>query len=252
MTPARGVAWVTGAGKGIGRALCARLAGDGWIVAASARSQGDLDTLAAEHAPGAVRAFPLDVTDSAATERTIDEIENRCGPIERAVLNAGTYIPTGVTPFDPEIFRAQFAVNVFGAVNGLAALLPRFIARRRGHIAIVASVAGYRGLPGAAAYGATKAALINMCEALKVELEPFGISVSVICPGFVKTPLTDKNTFPMPFLISATEAAGYIARGLDARRFEIAFPGIFAIIMKTLRLMPNRLFFLIARRMRRR
>jgi short-subunit dehydrogenase len=122
-------------------------------------------------------------------------------------------------------------------------------ARRRGRIAVVASLAGYRGLPSAAAYGATKAALINMCEALFPDLAKDGIRLSLVNPGFVSTPLTDKNDFPMPFLISAEAAARCIAGGLETGRFEIAFPWRFAWIMKCLRLLPARLLFLITRRM---
>lgn len=248
MTEGRRVAWVTGAGTGIGRALALRLARDGWVVAVSARTEADLVALSNEASN--IHAFPLDVTDSVRTEDVVNAIEGRLGPVDLAVLNAGTYIPTSVAPFAPEAFRRQFDVNVMGAVNGLAALVPRLIARGRGHVAVVASVAGYRGLPAAAAYGATKAALINMCEALRTELEPHGVAVSVICPGFVKTPLTDKNTFPMPFLISAEEASDYIVRGLNAGRFHIAFPPLFAAIMKTLRILPDLLFFTVARRLR--
>lgn len=243
------VAWITGAGKGIGRALALRLANDGWTVAASARTANDLARLATEHPR--IHAFPLDVTDAAASERVLLAITERLGPIELAVLNAGTYIPTGVTPFDAAAFEEQFRVNVAGVVTGLSLLLPQFVARKNGHIAVMSSVAGYRGLPGAAAYGGTKAALINMCEALKVELEPHGVAVSVICPGFVETPLTARNDFPMPFLISADEAAGHIVKGLAAGRFRIAFPPLFAALMRLLRLVPDRLFFAAARRMRR-
>lgn len=251
MTAPLRIAWVTGAGKGIGRALAVRLAGDGWTVAASARTAADLHDLADQVPGGAIRPFPLDVTDPLATRKVIAAIETEVGPIGLAVLNAGTYIPTAVAPFSAEAFRAQLEVNVMGAVHALAELVPRFIERKSGHVGVMASVAGYRGLPSAAAYGASKAALINMCEALKVELEPHGVKISVICPGFVRTPLTDRNTFPMPFLISADEASEHIVRGLASGRFEIAFPLLFAVIMKTLRILPNRLFFAIARRMRR-
>lgn len=244
------IAWITGAGKGIGRALALRLARDGWMIAASARTASDLEELTASAPSGALHPFVLDVTDSAATQAAVAEIERRLGAIDLVVLNAGTYVPTDVTPFNPEAFRVQFEVNVMGVVYGLSAIMPIFVARGRGHIAVMSSVAGYRGLPAAAAYGATKAALINMCESMKTELEPHGVTVSVICPGFVKTPLTDKNTFPMPFLIEADAAADYIVRGLAARKFEIAFPPLFALIMKTLKILPNALFFALSRRMR--
>jgi len=247
---ARRIAWVTGAGKGIGRALALRLAAEGWTVAVSARTTADLETLVAA-SPAALHAFPLDVTDDAATAKILAAIETQLGPVDLAVLNAGAYVPTGVAPFNASAFRHQFQVNIGGTVNGLGHLIPRFIDRKRGHLAVVASVAGYRGLPGAAAYGGTKAALINMCEALRTELAPHGVRISVINPGFVKTPLTDRNTFPMPFLISAEDAARFITRGLATGRFEIAFPPVFAAIMKLLRLLPNGLFFAVARRLRR-
>jgi len=134
-------------------------------------------------------------------------------------------------------------------VNGLSHIMPRFISRGRGHIAVVASVAGYRGLPTSAAYGATKAGLINMCEALKPELERHGVRLTLINPGFVETPLTDKNDFPMPFLISVDEAVNHIVRGLQSSRFETAFPRRFAFLMKILRILPDRLFFFVTRRM---
>jgi short-subunit dehydrogenase len=134
-------------------------------------------------------------------------------------------------------------------VNGLAPIMKVFSTRRNGHIAIVASLAGYRGLPGAIAYGATKAALINMCEALKPDLERVGVKLSLINPGFVETPLTEKNDFPMPFLIPVEEAVAHIVRGLDMPRFETTFPRRFAFLMKALRVMPDRLFFALTRRM---
>ena len=136
-----------------------------------------------------------------------------------------------------------------GTVNGLAQLLPRFIGRQSGHIAVVASVAGYRGLPTSAGYGATKAGLINMCEALKPEMERHNLRMTLINPGFVKTPLTDRNAFPMPFLISFDKAVDYIVRGLDGGAFEIAFPRRFALLMKLLRILPNRMLFVLTRRM---
>ena len=249
MSSERPVAWITGAGKGIGRALARRLANEGWTIAVSARTGEDLEALAREF-PDRVYPYVLDVTDSSETQAVIARIEQQLGAVSLAVLNAGTYIPTDVHPLNPRTFRTQFEVNFMGTVNGLAEIVPRFIARRSGHIAVMASVAGYRGLPHAAAYGATKAAIINMCEAMSVELEQYGVDMSVICPGFVKTPLTDKNAFPMPFIISAEDAADYIFRGLNSRRFEIAFPPLFAMMMKILRILPYRAFFAIARRIR--
>lgn len=243
------VAWVTGAGTGIGRELARRLSCEGWTVAVSARTEGDLVSLAAQCAPGRIVPMPLDVTDLAATAHTVKAIEEQCGPIDLAVLNAGTHTPMGAGDFSVETVRNLMETNLMGSVNGLSHLLPRFIGRGAGHIAVVASVAGYRGLPSAAAYGASKAALINMCEALRPELDGHGVRLTLINPGFVDTPLTSRNDFPMPFLISADKAVEYIVRGLNGNAFEITFPRRFAALMKILRILPDRLFFALTRRM---
>ena len=247
--PAGRIAWITGAGKGIGRALAIRLAGDGWTVAASARTTGDLAALASSDPSGRIHAFPLDVTAPAAVENAVARIEADLGAIELAVLNAGTHVPVTAETFSVQTFRDLVEVNLMGQVHCLAALLPRVLARRSGHIAVVASLAGYRGLPTAAAYGATKAGLIAMCEALRPDLAGHGVRLTLINPGFVKTPLTDRNRFPMPFLITAEDAADRIVRGLGGSAFEIAFPWRFAVVMKLLRILPARLFFFVSRRM---
>jgi len=251
MTNAAGekVVWITGAGRGIGRALAKRLAEAGWIVAASARSEEDLTSLAAECPPGRIHGFPLDVTDLSRTETTVEGIETQLGKLDLAILNAGTHIPVTVEGFSAAPFRRLMETNLMGPVNGLAQLIPRFVERRGGHIAVVASVAGYRGLPTAAAYGASKAGVINLCEALKPELERHGVRLTLINPGFVETSLTAKNDFPMPFLISVDKAVDRILHGLERSAFEIAFPGRFAFLMKLLRILPDRLFFAITRRM---
>lgn len=245
------VVWITGAGKGIGRALALKCAAEGDTVAASARTAADLESLAmeAESLPGRVRPFPLDVTDSPGVAARITEIENALGLIDIAVLNAGTHIPTPLSDFSPAAIRSLFDVNVMGTVNCLAALTVKREIRRGCRIVVVASLAGYRGLPLASAYGATKAALINMCESLKPELENFGINLQLVNPGFVKTPLTDRNAFPMPFLISAEDAAARIFKAFGSARFETTFPRRFAFIMKILRLLPDGLYFQITRRM---
>jgi len=246
------IAWVAGAGKGIGRAVARRLALEGWVVAVSARTTADLASLATECRTGSIHPYPLDVTDKAATGETLALIEKELGELDLVILNAGTHSPMPAEDFSVETFRFLTETNLMGPVNGLACIIPRFIERKRGHIAVVASLAGYRGLPTAAAYGATKAAVINMCEALKPELEAHGVRISLINPGFVETPLTDRNDFPMPFLISAEAAAERILRGLRRGQFEIAFPWRFAMLMKLLRLLPNGLFFALTRRMVRR
>ncbi len=242
--------WITGAGKGIGRATALRFAAAGWHVAASARTLSDLESLqAAGTGPGTIRPFVLDITDEAMVEDVLGRVEASTGPLDIALLNAGTHEATPLAQFSSAKVRQLLEVNVMGTVNCLTAILPHFCARRSGRIAVVASLAGYRGLPTAAAYGASKAALINLCEALRPEVERAGVGLHLINPGFVETPLTQRNSFPMPCLIPAEVAAERIFAGLQRDRFEIAFPLRFALAMKLLRLLPDRLFFALTRRM---
>jgi len=244
--------WITGAGKGIGRAVAWEYATRGWTVAVSARTAQDLDDLAHQatlaQLPGRIVPFRADVTDQDAVKQVFKAIEQDLGPLDQVIFNAGTHIPNDVQNFNVAPFRTIMEINFMGAVNGLSAVVPMFAARRAGHIAVVASLAGYSGLPRASAYGASKAALINMCEALKPELEAAGVTLSVINPGFVRTPLTDKNDFPMPFLIDATLAARYIYNGMTARKFEIAFPLPFVLMLKVLRMLPYRLYFAVVKK----
>ena len=247
--PTHPVAWITGAGKGIGRGLAKRLAQDGWTVCASARTATDLESLAAECPVGHLHPHVLDITDASATRAVLKAIEGEWGPPDLAILNAGTHIPVTAADLDAEPFLRLMETNVMGTVYGMTNLLPIMQRRGSGHIAVVSSLAGYRGLPTSAAYGASKAALINMCEALRPELDAMGIKLQVINPGFVKTPLTDQNDFEMPFLVSVDKAIQQIMRGLASDSFEVAFPHRFAFIMKVLRILPDRLFFAVTRRM---
>ncbi len=244
-----GIAWVTGASSGIGKALSLALAKRGWTVIASARSRPKLDLLAASaSANGRIIPLPVDTTDADAVAAVVRDIARDHGPIDLAILNAGTHRPITVDSFDREAFATLVNTNLLGTVNCLAALLPQFIERRGGEIAIVASMTGYRGLPTASAYGATKAALINMCEALRPELELHEVSLRLINPGFIDTPLTRLNPFKMPFLISADAGAEAMIRGLHSRRFEITTPRRMAFVMKLLRIMPSWLYLAVARR----
>jgi NAD(P)-dependent dehydrogenase (short-subunit alcohol dehydrogenase family) len=241
-------AWLTGASTGIGRAVALRLAAEGWRVAASARNAEALAVLAAEVPPGAIAPYPLDVTDRDACMACAERIEQELGPLDLAIFNAGAHQPMPATEFSSATLRALLEINVMGTAHGLEAVLPRLIARRSGRVMIVASLAGYRGLPTAAAYGASKATLINMAEALRPELAGLGVVLQVVNPGFVRTPMTAQNRFSMPFLITAEEAAAAIVRGLQSDRFEITFPAPFAWFMKLVRLIPNRIYFHLTRR----
>jgi short-subunit dehydrogenase len=169
------------------------------------------------------------------------------GPLDLVILNAGTHTPLTARQFDVATVRQIMETNFMGTVNPLAAVLPRFIERRRGQIAVVASIAGYRGLPSASAYGASKSALITMCEALKPELDHYGVKLTLINPGFVKTPLTDRNTFEMPFLMDVDAAARRIVAGLKSKRFEVTFPKRFTWGLKIARCLPYSLYFALTR-----
>ncbi len=250
--PKGGVAWITGASQGIGRATALELATRGWRVAASARNSEALQQLARDSmATGNQRIsiFPLDVRKSVACEQVVEQITESLGPIDLAVLNAGTHRPMKASEFEVNAVRSLIELNLMGTVNGLAPLLRQMRQRGTGRIGVVASLSGYRGLPTASAYGATKAALINLCEALRLDLTGSGVRVQVVNPGFVKTPLTDRNDFAMPDLISAEGAAGYIADGLETDRFEIRFPPRFACLMGLIRHLPYSLYFPLIRRM---
>jgi short-subunit dehydrogenase len=239
------LAWITGASTGIGRELARQLATKGVRVAASARSADKLADLARSSA--LIASFPVDVTDTTAMRAAAKAIEEAHGPIDLAIFSAGTWAPSTADKLDAEAIARTSAVNYQGVVNGIDAVLARMIARSDGHIAIVGSVAGYRGLPRAAAYGPTKAALINLAETLACELPKHGVTVSLVNPGFVATPMTAVNKFPMPFIVPVERAAESIIRGLERRKFEIAFPWQLVAITKLARLLPYPLFFWLVR-----
>lgn len=233
--------WITGASTGIGRELALSFARDGFKVAASARSADKLADLAAASAN--IKAYPLDVLNAADAANTADRIERDIGPIGLAIFNAGVWYPMTASTYDLENVKASMDVNYLGVTNALAPVMRAMIGRGCGHLAIVSSVAGFRGLPKGAAYGPTKAALINLAECLYADLKLKGVAMTVINPGFVATPMTSVNTFPMPFIVTVEEAVRAIRSGLDAGRFEVVFPGRMALMMKTLRILPYRVFF---------
>lgn len=248
-TPADGAVWVTGASSGIGEHVALRLAAQGWTVLASARRADALAALAAcATGAGRIVPVPLDVTDLDAVRRTVAEMEQAHGPIATLVLNAGTFAPDSAAKLSAERYRQTVEVNLMGVVNCLDAALPGLIARRKGHVVIVSSVAGYRGLPRSLAYGPTKAALINLAESLYLDLERYGVRVQLVNPGFIKTPLTDKNDFPMPFLMPVEEAADRMVAEMRGEGFEITFPRRFTFMLQRLRCLPYPLYFALTRK----
>ncbi|MBO6784521.1 MAG: SDR family NAD(P)-dependent oxidoreductase [Alphaproteobacteria bacterium] len=242
--------WITGASRGIGAEVARQLARAGWTVAVSARSDDELAELVGEANAlnGEIHAYPLDITDAEACVRVFADIEGAHGPLDTVLLNAGTHEPIDGTAFSVEPVRKLVEINLMGTVHCLAPVIERFVARTSGKIAVVSSVAGYRGLPTSSGYGATKAGLINMCEALRPELEMAGVTICCVTPGFVRTPLTDKNPFPMPFLMEVEDAAARIVRGLERDAFEITFPRRFTYMLKVLRMLPYALYFALTRR----
>ena len=235
--------WITGASTGIGREVALQLAARGVTVAVSARSAEKLEGMGEN-----IKPYPLDVTDAAAVAKTIAQIEAELGPIDLALMGAGAYAPIAMDQIKPELFASIMNVNYMGVVNAVAALVPIMRQRGRGHIAWIASVSGYRGLPKASAYGPTKAALINLAESLKPQLGALGLTVSVVNPGFVETPMTKANDFPMPFLMTPQDAARRTIDGLAKGKFEVAYPTRFVAILKFARLLPYAIYFWLIKR----
>jgi NAD(P)-dependent dehydrogenase (short-subunit alcohol dehydrogenase family) len=251
VSPRDGVAWITGASSGIGKGVALELARRGWTVAISARRQSELEAVALEAAdlPGRIVAHPCDVTDANAVKAAHALIERTHGPVALAFFNAGIAPYIRAPDIDVTAFRQVVDVNIMGVVHGLSAVMPGMAARRKGQIAVNASIAGYGGLPKSAAYGATKAAMINMCEALKFDCDPLGIILQLVNPGFVETPLTGKNDFPMPFLMKNEDAARRVCDGFEKGGFEITFPRRFAYMLKAVNLLPYGLYFAVVGRM---
>lgn len=251
--PEDGIVWITGASSGIGRALALHLAGLGYRVAVTARSHDALYELQREAGPlaGQIIVLEGDVTAPADMERVVASIEYDHGPLALAVLNAGVWTPVRGHELHRADFEKTFAVNLLGVVNCLLPATEAMKKRGEGHLAIVSSVTGYGGLPSSAAYGATKAALINMAESLKFDFDRMNIKLQVINPGFVETAATAKNDFTMPAIMPAEKAAHKIAEGLERDGFEITFPKRFTFLMKLLRFLPYGLYFPAVRRITR-
>ena len=233
--------FITGASSGIGAALAETLLARGETVTALARREDRLKSLTPGR--GTLHVAACDVTDAAALSAAVKAAHKAQGPIDCAILNAGMYEPQDGTKIDPAVYARHMDVNYMGVVNALPALVDGMLAQGRGQIAIVSSVAGWRGLPKAAAYGPTKAALISLAESLTFDLAPRGIDVKVICPGFVETESTAVNDYDMPGLLSPDAAAREIISGLRSRDFVIQFPKSFTRKMGWLRWLPDRTFF---------
>lgn len=238
--------WIIGASTGIGEALAKQFDQYGARCMVSARSKDKLENLA-KNLNKAV-PYSVDITKAETLEKAFNELMKQWGGIDLIVIMAGTYNEMAVKDFDLEKVKKQIDVNLVGTMNVLDKTLPTFLKQKAGHICLVSSVAGFRGLPNSLAYGPTKAALINLAEGLYLELKPLNVGVSVVTPGFVDTPLTKQNTFPMPCLITANKAAQHILSGLSRGIFEIHFPKKFTLVLKCLRILPHTLYFAAVQR----
>ena len=234
--------WITGASSGIGKALALKFAKEGWQVAASARRENLLIEIS--NLNKNIFPFPLDVTDPENCKKVFDKVKQEFKEIDISVFSTGIHDPESEKKLNLNSIRKIMEVNFFGTINSINAVYDYYKEKKNGQISIVSSVAGYRGLPDAGAYCASKSALTSFTESLHFDLKKSNVKVSLISPGFIKTPMTDQNNFPMPMIKSPEFAAEQIYNGLIKKNsFEIHFPKTFTFLMKLLRILPNGLYF---------
>ena len=240
--------WITGASSGIGKALAIKFANEGWQVAASARREDLLNKIAESNEN--ISSFPLDVTDSEKCKHVFEQIKNKLKSIDICFFSTGTWDPKKEKEIDINQMKKVMNVNFFGTLNCIKAVEKYFREKKSGHISIVSSIAGYRGLPNSTGYGASKAALNNLAESLYFDFGRNNVRVSLVSPGFIKTQMTDKNDFKMPFLKTAEYAADKIYKGLiNDSSFEIDFPKELTLILKFLKILPDSLYFKIIKKL---
>ena len=236
------VIWITGASSGIGKAVATKFAKNGWIVAASARRENLLNEL--KEINENIYPFPLDVTDIDKCKLVASSIINQFKNIDVCLFGTGMHDPKSEKKFNLEKVREIMEVNYFGTMNSINSIYDYFSEKKNGQISIISSVAGYRGLPAAGAYCASKAALTSFAESLNFDMQMKNVRVSLVSPGFIKTPMTDQNDFPMPMIKSPEFAANEIYKGLTVKRgFEIHFPKAFTYFLKFLQILPSGIYF---------
>ena len=236
------VIWITGASSGIGKALALKFASQGWEVAISARRENLLNEISESNEN--IKSFPLDVTDKVKCKEVFDQIKNHYGDIDICFFSTGTWNPKTEKDIDLEQIENVFKVNFFGTVNSIKAVEQHFKNKMDGIITIVSSIAGYRGLPNSTGYGPSKSALNNLAESLYFDFGRYNVRICLVSPGFIKTPMTDKNDFKMPFLKTPEYAADKIFEGLVNKNvFEIHFPKSLTLILKILSFLPSKLYF---------
>ena len=239
--------WITGASSGIGKALAIKFANEGWQVAASARRENLLQDLNKTNSN--IYSFPLDVKDEAKAKKVFESIIEKFQTVDICVFCTGIHDPESEKKLSGEKIREIMETNFFGTLNCIMAVNTYFREKKSGHISIVSSVAGYRGLPAASGYCASKSALTSLAESLYFDFKRHNVRVSLVSPGFIQTPMTDKNKFPMPMIKSPEFAAEKMFIRLTKKNaFEIHFPLAFTMIMKLLKIMPNWLYFLLIKK----
>tara|TARA_Y100000746_G_scaffold66891_1_gene55781 strand:+ start:129 stop:890 length:762 start_codon:yes stop_codon:yes gene_type:complete len=236
------IIWITGASSGIGKALAIKFAEKGWTVAASARRESLLQEL--NKINQSIYSFPLDVTEIENCKLVANKIIEKFGGIDICVFGTGMHDPKSEKRFNLNKIREIMEVNYFGTMNSINSIYEYFSEKKNGQISIISSVAGYRGLPAAGAYCASKAALTSYAESLNFDMQMKNVKVSLISPGFIKTPMTDQNDFPMPMIKSPEFAANEIFKGLTEKKsFEIHFPKAFTYFLKFLQILPSSIYF---------
>jgi len=230
--------WLVGASEGLGRAVAHKLSRVGAEVIVSARSQDRLDDLVAE-LPGRASAQVVDVSDSTSVEAAAAAI----GEIDGLVYLAGVYWPLGAQDWEPEKNEMMADINYTGAMRTVGAVLPAMVARGHGHVVLTGSLSGFRGLPGAVGYGASKAAVMYMAEAMYADLRRTGVQVQLVNPGFIKTRLTDKNDFRMPFIMTPEAAATEVFEHMNTDRFKRSFPTAFGSMFRASQFLPDALYY---------
>tara|TARA_Y100001970_G_C14073098_1_gene770548 strand:- start:174 stop:929 length:756 start_codon:yes stop_codon:yes gene_type:complete len=242
------VVWITGASSGIGKSLAIKFSNKGWNVAISARREKLLNELAETHKN--MKSFPLDVTDKKRCIEIFEDIKKHYGNIDICFFSTGTWNPKKERDIDVEQIEDVFKVNFFGTVNSIKAVESYFKNKKNGTISIVSSIAGYRGLPNSTGYGPSKSALNNLAESLYFDFGRHNVRVCLVSPGFIKTPMTDKNDFKMPFLKTPEFAADKIFNGLTKKNnFEIHFPIELTFTLKLFSILPSKIYFYLIKKL---
>ena len=242
------VIWITGASSGIGKALALKFANENWSVAISARRENILKEISESHEN--IKSFPLDVTDQAKCKEVFEQVKSHYGDVDICFFSTGTWNPKKEKDIDVEQIENVFKVNFFGTVNSIKAVEEYFKNKNSGIITIVSSIAGYRGLPNSTGYGPSKSALNNLAESLYFDFGRHNVRVCLVSPGFIKTPMTDKNDFKMPFLKTSEFAADKIYDGLmNKNNFEIHFAKQLTLTLKLFGLLPSKIYFYLVKKL---